>query len=361
MSKYYSLDKILKLKAQYYMIYGERSSGKTYACLEKIIKDYFEKGYRGAYIRRWTDDFTGKRGAALFDNHVVNGLVKKYSEGKYNGITYMGMRWYFTYMDDDGHKMKDDEPFCYGFSISGQEHDKSTAYPNIKNVIFDEFISRGSYIPNEFVLFMQVLSTIIRDKDDLKIFMCGNTINKYCPYFNEMGLKHIRQQKAGSIDLYEYGTSGLKVAVERTTPNKDGKASDIYFAFDNPKLKMITEGEWELDIYPHNPYKYKPKDILFTYFIMFDGDLLQAEIVSAKNQLFTFIHKKTTDIQEPEKDLIYKLEPDSRLNYRTNLLKDKSDIGKKLNYFYAADKVFYQDNEIGEIINNYLNVCKKGL
>ena len=27
-------------------------------------------------------------------------------------------------------------------------------------------------------------------------------------------------------------------------------------------------------------------------------------------------------------------------------------------YYFNANKVFYQDNEIGEIVRNYLNVCK---
>ena len=34
---------------------------------------------------------------------------------------------------------------------------------------------------------------------------------------------------------------------------------------------MVTSGVWELDIYPHLPIKYNPKDVLFTYFIEFDN------------------------------------------------------------------------------------------
>ena len=39
-NKYYSLDNILKNKAQYNMIIGERSNGKTYACLYKAVENY---------------------------------------------------------------------------------------------------------------------------------------------------------------------------------------------------------------------------------------------------------------------------------------------------------------------------------
>ena len=62
----------------------------------------------------------------------------------------------------------------------------------------------------------------------------------------------------GSIDLYTYGTEGLTVAVEYCKAMAKSKQNNFYFAFNNPKLHMITNGAWELDIYPHCPYKYKP-------------------------------------------------------------------------------------------------------
>ena len=67
-------------------------------------------------------------------------------------------------------------------------------------------------------MFANVLSTIIRHRNDVKIFMLANTVNKYCPYFKEMGLKHITEMKQGSIDIYTYGSSDLRVAVEYGKP-----------------------------------------------------------------------------------------------------------------------------------------------
>ena len=58
--------------------------------------------------------------------------------------------------------------------------------------------------------------------------MLGNTVNRYCPYFKEMGLAHIKEMKPGDIDLYRYGDSELTVAVEYTTPKKN--SPDEYFA-----------------------------------------------------------------------------------------------------------------------------------
>ena len=54
--QYYSLKKILSENADYNIIIGERSNGKTYATLEYILTDYVNNNNSGAYIRRWKDD-----------------------------------------------------------------------------------------------------------------------------------------------------------------------------------------------------------------------------------------------------------------------------------------------------------------
>ena len=356
--KYYSLKSILATDAQYNIIFGERSNGKTYAVLKYGIEQYAKKKKQIAIVRRWSEDFIGKRGTVMFDSLVANDEVRKATNGEWTNVYYYGSKWYFARPGADGKREVDETPFAYGFSISSMEHDKSTSYPNITTIMFDEFITRTIYLPDEFVLFMNVVSTIVRDRTDVKIFMLGNTVNKYCPYFNEMGLKHVRDMKQGSIDIYRYGESNLTVAVEYTA-NRDGKESDLYFAFDNPKLTMITGGTWEIDIYPHCPVKYTPQEILFTYFIVFDGDTLQCEIVQHEDVIFTFIHPKTTPLKDTDTDLIYTPEYSPRPNYRRKITKPSTSLEKQITWFYANDKVFYSDNEVGEIVRNYLQWCGK--
>ena len=266
-TKYYTLDNILSKNSQYNIIFGERSNGKTYSVYKYAIERFAKSGEQTAIIRRWNEDFIGKRGASMFDAINKNEEVKKATAGEWTHIYYYASRWYFCKYENDK-RITNEKPFAYGFSLSAMEHDKSTAYPEITTILFDEFLSRTGYLADEFVIYMNVLSTIIRDRKNVKIFMLGNTVNKYCPYFKEMGLKHIKDMKIGDIDIYKYGDSDLIVAVEYTPTNKKGKASDTYFAFDNPKLSMITGGAWEIDIYPHCPVKYKPDEILFTYFIV---------------------------------------------------------------------------------------------
>lgn len=357
--KFYSLKNILSKDAQYNIIFGERSNGKTYSVLKYGLEKFCQTGEQTAIVRRWSEDFKGKRGSTMYQALVNNHEIEKLTEGKWTDVYYYSGRWYLCKYNEKEERTILEKPIAYAFALGSMEHDKSTSYPEINTILFDEFLTRTMYLPDEFVLFMNVLSTIIRHRKNVKIFMLGNTVNKYCPYFNEMGLRHIKDMKVGDIDIYSYGDSDLKVAVEYCKPNKQGKESDTYFAFDNPKLSMITGGAWEVNIYPHCPVKYAPKDIKFTYFIIFDGEILQCEIIMKDNNNFTFIHRKTSPIKDTEKDLIYSTEYSSLPNWKRKINRPVTDVEKKIALYFAKDKVFYQDNDVGEIVRNYLMWCGK--
>lgn len=79
-----------------------------------------------AYIRRWREDLRGKRAESLFANHVANGLIEELTEGKFNEVFYMSNKWFLSYYDAEKNKRTPDPtPFCYGFCLSEQEHEKA--------------------------------------------------------------------------------------------------------------------------------------------------------------------------------------------------------------------------------------------
>lgn len=369
--KFYSLTNILKEKAQYNMIFGERSNGKSYAVLEYILKEYQRTGKQGAIIRRMATDFDGRLGKTVFEPLEQSGLVTKYTDGEWTGITYKAEAWYFYKPDAEDPKGKkliiSGKPFCYGFALSKMEHYKSTSYPDITTVLFDEFLTRTGYLNDEFVIFMNMLSTIIRYRSDVTIFMLGNTVNKDCPYFHEMGLSHVDEMKAGEIAVYKYGKSKLRVAVEYAGAGQGKKRikkpSDFYFAFNNPSLRMITGGAWEIGIYGHKPCKFTDRDIKFIYFVHYGKNILQCEIVhkrdGRKKYDFTFVHPKTTELKHPDKDIIFDTEFNGLYNHARKINQNMNEkISKRILYYFNADKVFYSDNETGEIMRNYLLWCR---
>lgn len=360
--KYYNTSKIDKLNCTYNVIFGERSNGKTYALLHKSLVNYNKDGSQFGYVRRWKTDITGRRAQQLFSGINDNDEVNKITNGKFKGVHYWAGKFYLCNYDECGKPVYAvNDLIGYTFSLSDTEHDKSTSFPNIKTVIFDEFLTKTTYFPDEFVFFMNTISTIVRRREDVIIYMLGNTVNKYCPYFSEMGLIRVKEQKQGSIDVYTYGNSTLKIAVEycKSQTSKEGnKITNRYFAFDNPKLQMITGGSWELDIYPHLPIKFKPKDIMLSFFIVFGDNMYQCEVVCVNDVSFIYIHDKTTELKNPDEDLIYSRTHNPRINHNRNLLKPINSTQKKILWFFANSKVFYQDNTVGDAVTNYLKVCK---
>lgn len=357
--KFYNPTSIDKKNATYNIIFGERSNGKTYAMLKKALECYCKDGSQMAYVRRWKEDITGRRAQRLFSGINENGEVEKITEGKFTGVHYYAGRFYLCNYDENGKAIYgDNDIIAFTFALSDSEHDKSTSFPNVNLIVFDEFLTNRLYLNDEFVLFMNVVSTIVRKRENVKIYMLGNTVNKYCPYFSEMGLNHILKMKQGTIDVYRYGESPLTVAVEYCKSLNTGRMqTNKYFAFNNPKLEMITGGAWEMNIYPHLPHRYKPRDILATYFIEFNDAIFQCEIIDASGEVFTYIHKKTTPIKKGS-DLVYSLEPSASPYYNRNIFKPMNKVQERILWFFKHDKVFYQSNDIGDAVSNYLKICR---
>lgn len=358
--KYYNISSLIKSypNAQYYMVIGERSNGKTYSALERVLRLNCKTGEQFAYVRRYAEDIRPKYMNQLFAAHVGNGLVNELWNGQWDGITYVSGKFSLFHKDEEAREVvKSEEPIGFCFDLNSMEHYKSTSFPKITSIIFDEFMSRDYYLPNEFLLFSNMLSTIIRLRTNVKIFMLGNTVNRYCPYFSEMGLTHVKDQKQGTIDVYKYGDNDLEVVVEycgRFDKGK-GKASDVYFAFDNPQLQMITNGAWEIAIYPHLPIQYKPKEVVANFFIDFDGDLLHGQVVSpSEGGPFIFLHNKTTPIKNEENDIVYGQTPSHLRNHRIGFSRLTDNLSRFILKCIRENRVFYSTNEVGEIFRNYV-------
>ena len=151
-----------------------------------------------------------RRASTVFNGLTEDGTIEKLFDGAYTGVTYYSGKFYLCTFDDNGKAIySDSDVLGYTFALSETEHGKSNSYPRVTLIMFDEFLTKHLYLPDEFVLFMNTVSTIVRLRTNVKIYMLGNTVNKFCPYFQEMGLNHIREMKQGSIDVYSYGDSNF--------------------------------------------------------------------------------------------------------------------------------------------------------
>ena len=69
---------------------------------------------------------------------------------------------------------------------------------------------------------------------------------------------------------------------------------------------------------------------------------------------FLYIHRKTTDLRHPEKDLIFDTEYNPSYKWGRRITAPANNIQKKIAWYFAADKVFFQDNTVGEIVRNFI-------
>ena len=370
--KYYDIHKLLALgdsdkDIKYFISYGERSAGKSYSTCKYVLENYVKNRKQSGICRRWNDDWDRNVAGTYFDGLVSNNEVRRITNGQWSQVYYYGHKWYLANYDEEKCKLiKDDQPFAYAFALNTWEKTKASQFPDMNILVLEEFISRN-YIGSEnteFQLFLNLVSTIARERADFKVVLLGNSIAKYGnPYFICMGIEQrVMRMEPGQTVVFSNDANRLKIAVE-FTPSKgadgSGKESDILFDFtDNAAARQITSGDWQLEYaYPSLPTgtRIKPMDIQFSYFLLYRDKCLQADIVLQDNKFYTYFHRKTTELKDTENDLIFDLEYHLEHNYRRDILKPIDPITQKIASFFKSDQVYCQDAEVGEILYSYIN------
>ena len=79
---------------------------------------------------------------------------------------------------------------------------------------------------------------------------------------------------------------------------------------------------------------------------------------SEKPVLFTYIHRKTSDIKYPYDHIIFQEAYDSHANIRHELNNCYDDIGRFIWSFFQSSKVFYQDNVVGDMVDSYMKTVR---
>lgn len=356
LQQYYDRTAIDETNASYRLIIGQRSNGKTYSVLRTMIEQYLTEGKRSAYIRRYSEEIMPKNCQLLFSQPSLIQLIVELSGGEYNGTFYRANCFYFAFYDEDGKKERQDPtPFCITRSVNCWETTKGQDAGELHLLCYDEFMTRSGYLSDEFVKFCNLLSSLIRDRKDCVIYMLANSVNKYCPYFEEMGLQDVDKMEQGEIRVYTYNNSDLKVAVEYcATVEATKKTASKYFAFENAQLAMITSGAWEIKQYAHAPYPLHEEDIFKRFYIKFGGQLICGEVILRAPDLFIFFRRQTKDIEIDELTPYYSSEFSTSVCH-VRFLKDcPTELHTLIKNLIIKNSMCFASNEIGEIVRNWL-------
>ncbi len=164
---FYDLSKILTYNAFLNFLIGERGVGKTYSTSKFVTKQFINKGYEFAYVRRYKTDL--KKSVPKFFEALI-----KNEEFPDHNLSVKGDKFFI-----------DDKIAGYSMTLSTAQDLKSSNFSNVKYIIFDEFIieeGQKHYLKNEVENFLGLVETIARMRD-VKIFMLANAVTIANPYF----------------------------------------------------------------------------------------------------------------------------------------------------------------------------------
>lgn len=171
--KYYSNGQLLSYHKLLNFLIGHRGVGKTYDFKKWAIKDFIKTGSQFVWVRRYKAE-TKEQCTNEYMLEDIRGCFPK------NKLSMKGS-------ETNGEILADGKVAGYYLTLSVSSKYKSRPFPRVDKIIFDEFLidkSTYRYLKNEVVVFLDLIETIFRDRDNVKgVYCIGNNISFTNPYF----------------------------------------------------------------------------------------------------------------------------------------------------------------------------------
>lgn len=349
--KHYSLDRLLSCEAQYNILYGERSNGKSYAVKKRCLERAYKNGEKFVYLRRWLEDLAKNRAESYWDDMEENddGLreIENMTGGEYTCVSVYRGEIFFATRDETG-KKKRGMQIGRALVLTGDTHEKSRVFVGYYRILFEEVITKSGYLGDEVNIFKSVVSTVLRRRDG-EVFLIGNSLTKQCPYFREWQLVNVPNQKIGTIDIYyvktgENDDEGNPIKIKIACEYCENTAGITKMIFGN---KMITTGEWESEELEHLPHLYNEYKRIMSVLVDDDLEKFVIDLMTWERQPFLYVRlyvKKWTDYEKF--DIIIS----DKFNHNSKYIKKLSaypSISKVFRKLFESGKVCYEDNLIG--------------
>ena len=185
---WYDKGQLLSYKMFFNMVIGNRGGGKTYGFKTWAIDDFLKTGRQFVWLRRYGTEIELMRKSFFED------IAQKYPAHKFEikGNKKAG-KFYV-----------DNKLMGFYFALSTSAIAKSSSYPIVDKIIFDEFLIMGNtykYLSEEVVLLLEFIETIFRNREnDPKaiqprgVYLAGNNITIANPYFLYFNIKPFKQR-----------------------------------------------------------------------------------------------------------------------------------------------------------------------
>ena len=192
-SIWYNYDEVLSLNKLFMFIIGIRGGGKSYGAKRWAINDYIKRGNQFIYLRRSKVELDEVVDTLFAD---IAGIFPSYSFISKGGTFYI----YKTAERDNEDFKLDDHVAGFALSLSTAGQRKSSSYPLVNKIIFDEFIIEQNnmrYLRNEARIFMGLYETVnrLRLKNEVRALFIGNAVSVINPYFTYFKIRPIKGRR----------------------------------------------------------------------------------------------------------------------------------------------------------------------
>lgn len=168
---YWDLKQTLSYNKLLNFVVGNRGAGKSYGCKKWCMEDWLKNKKQFMWVRRFGSEFDEFKETFFAD------IKHTFPEHEWSVVS-VGNTYRFKC---------DKDIIGFGMPLSISLKKKSTPYPNVDKIIFDEFIiekASSYYLKNEVEIFLDLMETIIRTRDDFRtVFFIANAITFTNPYF----------------------------------------------------------------------------------------------------------------------------------------------------------------------------------
>lgn len=172
-SIFFDYDKIQSFDALFSFLLAGRGCGKTFGAITAVVKDFLKNGNQFVYVRRYKSELKTCV-PSFFSQHIVHNIFPDHD------LEVKGNKFYV-----------DGELAGYAIALSTSKTLKSTGFPLVRTIIFDEFTVESSvlhYLSRDVEDLLDLVETIGRMRDNIRVWFLGNSTSIYNPYFNYFSL-----------------------------------------------------------------------------------------------------------------------------------------------------------------------------
>lgn len=346
-------------EAEYHVFISTRSTGKTtnFLLVGMILNRMY--GIQVPLIRQ-TDKMTAKQNMDRLTD-VINTYryVEKITDGEYNSTYYFAHKMHFVHIGEDGKVDKKSEPFLQALDIAHHEIYKSTLnMPTGDFIIFDEFISK-EYQNNEWIMFLDLLKTILRDRLTGKIVMLANTTDYYNQYLCELMIQDEALMMQEDKPFIKRTPKGTRIYCQlignRNTVR--AKVNTLYFGFENGKIASITGGSWSIDNYPHPEGDDDRKVLYKGQYLIYNGKVINLELCFSPTLGMHVIAHRASRLPNKGDTRIYTI--DTITSWRQKYKFGDLKLDKKFWMLYNSNKWYFDNNDTGYTVETYVARANK--